>query len=255
MPRETRVPVGVGHRGETSVGVEARDWRRFEAMRSVVVVVARVSSGVMRKRPRWSRRARRSSVYPIGTRSVALITVTGITTSVILWKRTVFGSVPEAVLGVRVPSSNDRFLVLKTDHKLSHRSPRSRAYRSNSRCPPPAARRLMTVSYICHDSPASCTARKHAPAESAKHARESSSSLGRSTSRRTSGGRDPKRGPSRSSPSPRGSRPSSFGRGASRMSPRMVSSTEGMRIRRAKESEGLTTCGGGFSELPSWCVQ
>ena len=34
MPRETRVRVGVGYRGETSVGVEARDWRRFEAMSS-----------------------------------------------------------------------------------------------------------------------------------------------------------------------------------------------------------------------------
>ena len=216
-----------------------------------------------------------------------------------------FGSVPEAVLGVRVPSSDDRFLVpgaavlvrvpeavqvppscSSSALYLFHAQPFSCAYRRHSRCPPSAAPahcpREDRIKAIPPEPPlarvpqqlqVSSASRKTAHdgfvylprqpgvlhSAQARPRRECEARARelvefREEAPRTSGGRDPKRGPSRSSPSPRGSRPSSFGRGASRMSPRMVSSTEGMRIRRAKESEGLTTCGGGFSELPSWCV-
>ena len=80
--------------------------------------------------------------------------------------------------------------------RVSHGHPCWRAYLSNAVWPPTAANSHSEPVSTTLNSPASFTARQHAPAASAKNPRERWSSLGSRTSRRTSGGRDPKKGPS-----------------------------------------------------------
>ena len=72
--------------------------------------------------------------------------------------------------------------------------------RRHSRCPPLAAKQQTTPFSNRHDSPESFIARQHAPDASAKSPRSRRSSSGSMTCFRTSGGRDPKSGPSPSSP-------------------------------------------------------
>ena len=82
------------------------------------------------------------------------------------------------------------------------------AHRRHSRCPPLAAKQQTTPFSTRHDSQIP-SSRASMPPPRAQSTRESTSSLGSRSSRRTSGGRDPKNGPSPWWPSSRGGRLSS----------------------------------------------